>query len=182
MGIPIEEGTKLVNSAVLGEEIHSVSVAGWWVIGFSNGIWLLAQNVVCSGEERINALLARAEPEVLSREDVTKALLIVSYRRRPVTECRIAKDGTLTLVFDQSRVLEIPTHADIVDWQWSLSPTGTGEPLFPYRPSDPRRQLSPASGRENSKDPAGNSTNPTRDSKHPRILSLIWPPTSMPPG
>jgi hypothetical protein len=121
------KATERVRSALLGEEIHSVFLGGWWSISFSNRLWLQFQDVVCPGEDRINKLLAQAEPDVLARDDpnVVKSLLLASYMRRPITGCSVASNGTLSLEFGQGRVVRFPTDADIVDWQWWLGPIGS---------------------------------------------------------
>jgi hypothetical protein len=142
MKISVEQATERVQSALLGEEIHSLYLGDVWSLGFTvpesllphtYSLFLLAHEVVCSAEDRIKGLLARSEPDVLSGPNAeenpypVKSLLLVSFMRRPVTDCSITSDGMLTLEFGHGRVVRIQSNVDIVDWQWFLGPT-EGDP------------------------------------------------------
>jgi hypothetical protein len=120
----MEQAERRVAEALLGESIEEMHLAYLWKMRFTNDLWVLASDVSSDRQNRIDELLRQHERDLLTRsdsEDVTKALLLVSFMRRPVTNCKIDESGSLALDFGgEGRTLNFPANVEVVDWQWCL--------------------------------------------------------------
>jgi len=111
---------------LIGQMYRSVRVDDWWGLGFTNGLWLVTQDLSSSQDGALKDLLAKADPPVLDTEDpeyIHLSIGVFRNRRKPITDVELAEDGALTLFFDDSWHLHLPTHTQ-TDWQWCLNESG----------------------------------------------------------
>ena len=132
MKIGHSEAVRILEANLAGHEVHEVIMGENWALRFDNDTWLLAQELFSPEEDGLNALLASADPSVLDGVDpdqVSMAVVVVSFMRCPVCAVSLSEWGDLTLTFDDARSLTARTDVDTVDWQWSV---GSSQ-LDPYR-------------------------------------------------
>ncbi|MDJ0841357.1 MAG: hypothetical protein QNK37_32905 [Acidobacteriota bacterium] len=119
---------QVLEEMLINQAYIFVSVGDWWRLAFSNGLWLISQEISSSNDYALKALLEKADPPVLNGVDpeyVLQSVAIFRNMRKPIKKVTLEDDGTLILFFDEAWQLRLTTRTEIVDWQWCLN--GTGE-------------------------------------------------------
>ncbi len=122
-----KKAEKIIKENLVGHSYSELSVGDWWTLYFSNGLWIVTQEIESVEENKLNKLLTNTEPSVLDGVDpeyVAKNIVLSRNLRKEVTNASISDDGALKLFFDKSWEITFPSSADIVDWQWCLNRSG----------------------------------------------------------
>ncbi len=117
------EALEILKEKFLGNFYSRFSVGDTFDLCFDQ-FWLIAQNVESLDEDRLNqVVLQHYHPAgiAVDKEDVAKAAIICSTRRKEVVEVTLAPDSALQLYFDNGVKLLFPTNTDIVDWHWAIN-------------------------------------------------------------
>jgi hypothetical protein len=123
----IDRADKIIKKNLVGNVYSEISVGDWWALRFSNGYWIVSQEIISPAEENLNKMLENSAPPVLDGIDpeyVAKSIIIHRNMRKEVTNALINKDGSLKLFFDNDWEILFPSTTDIVDWQWCLNKSG----------------------------------------------------------
>ena len=121
-----------LESALLGESIHRVCFGEWWALQLSNGLWVVAQNLVAPEEADIRAVLATTVAtarDAVDPETIPKGVAVLRRMRRRIVALDVREDASLHIELEGMRELRITTDSPIVDWQWALNRSGAD----PYR-------------------------------------------------
>ncbi len=113
----------ILEEKLLGNFYSLFRVGYAYDLCFSN-FWLIANNVTCSDEEKLNEqLLATYTParEAVDKEDVAKSIILASTLQKRVTGVALLPDSSLELLFENGITLLFPTDTEVVDWHWALN-------------------------------------------------------------
>ena len=114
---------QILEEKLLGNFYSLFRVGYAYDLYFSN-FWLIANNVTCSDEEKLNEqLLATYSParEAVDKEDVAKSIILTSTLQKRVTGVALLPDSSLELLFENGITLLFPTDTEVVDWHWALN-------------------------------------------------------------
>ena len=109
-----------LEGGLLGYSISEVCLADWWVLRFSNGVFLVAQDFAAPEESEVRAVLTATSSRVLDAIDpemIPKGVALYRRMRRRVVALDIGDDGTLRLQFEDAPELHATTNTSNVDWQ-----------------------------------------------------------------
>ena len=110
---------------LVGDFYSSFSSSDVWQFQFS-GLRLLANEFASPGERDVESLLSSflAGAAPVDADDVPKAVIASSLKRKVITGVEIDADCVLKLRFDSGGEITVPVCTDIVDWHWCFNETG----------------------------------------------------------
>ena len=127
----IDRANKIIKKNLVGNVYSEICVGDWWALLFSNGYWIVSQEIISPAEENLNKMLENSAPPVLcgiDPENVAKSIITHRNMHKEVTNALINKDGSLKLFFDNNWEILFPSTTDIVDWQCCLNKSGNKSP------------------------------------------------------
>ena len=126
---PIE----VLNDKLKGNFISRFSIGDTWDLYFGD-CWLSAHNLISLDESLLNEWLLGNYPplqKAIDQECISKCVVVAALMRKEVVSVDLDDSCNLTINFEDNGKLILPTDADIVDWQWSLS-EGGNDPYMSY--------------------------------------------------
>jgi len=116
----------VLSALLVGQQLTSVRVAGWWSLFFSDDLLVEAQEVYSVDAPSWEAALVSNHADILE----TEALGAIAATRAQwdvVVAVAVDQNGFLSLQFEQGSDLVFPAQIDIVDWCWRVAaPDGVG--------------------------------------------------------
>lgn len=124
---------EILEKELLGAFISRFSVGDTWEIYFGK-YWLVAQNIISEDEEILNQWILKNyeySKDTVDKENIAKSAIVAANMRKAVIGLKLDDRYNLTIEFENGSNLLIPTHEDIVDWQWCFNKSG-GDPYQDY--------------------------------------------------